>query len=89
MRDRPASSHALHPVYAAHEAHGSRTDELHELRVRIPVELHGRLLSLKVLRGKSLADTVSKALDHYFQQRAAEAAAAKAEGDAGPGAASA
>jgi hypothetical protein len=43
-------------------------DELHELRVRIPVELHRQLLSLKVLRGKSLAETVSLALDIYFSE---------------------
>lgn len=43
-------------------------EELHELRVRIPVDLHRQLLSLKVLRGKSLAETVSLALDIYFSQ---------------------
>ena len=43
-------------------------DELHELRVRIPVNLHRQLLSLKVLRGRSLAETVSLALDNYFAQ---------------------
>src|SRR5438552_15584759 len=43
-------------------------DELHELRVRIPVNLHRQLLSLKVLRGRSLAETVSLALDIYFSQ---------------------
>lgn len=41
---------------------------LHELRVRIPVDLHRQLLSLKVLRGKSLAETVSTALDIYFAE---------------------
>lgn len=43
-------------------------DYLHELRVRIPVDLHRQLLSLKVLRGKSLAETVSTALDIYFAE---------------------
>jgi hypothetical protein len=43
-------------------------DELHELRVRIPVDLHRQLLSLKVLRGRSLAETVSLALDRYFTE---------------------
>ena len=47
---------------------GSGVDELHELRVRIPVNLHRQLLSLKVLRGRSLAETVSLALDNYFAQ---------------------
>lgn len=41
-------------------------EDLHELRVRIPVDLHRQLLSLKLLRGRSLADTVSIALDQYF-----------------------
>lgn len=43
-------------------------DDLHELRVRIPMNLHRQLLSLKVLRGRSLAETVSMALDMYFAQ---------------------
>lgn len=46
----------------------SGVDDLHELRVRIPVDLHRQLLSLKVLRGRSLAETVSLALDIYFSQ---------------------
>lgn len=41
-------------------------DEVHELRVIIPAELHRQLVSLKVLRGRSLAQTVSAALDLYF-----------------------
>lgn len=48
----------------------SSEDYLHELRVRIPVDLHRQLLSLKVLRGKSLAETVSVALDIYFAEHA-------------------
>lgn len=47
---------------------GTGMDDLHELRVRIPVNLHRQLLSLKVLRGRSLAETVSLALDNYFAQ---------------------
>lgn len=57
-------------------------DYLHELRVRIPVDLHRQLLSLKVLRGKSLAETVSTALDIYFAdhaKRMAEASEASQE----------
>lgn len=48
----------------------SSEDELHELRVRIPVDLHRQLLSLKVLRGRSLAESVSLALDMYFAEHA-------------------
>ena len=44
-------------------------NDLHELRVRIPVDLHRQLLSLKVLRGRSLAETVALALDIYFANR--------------------
>lgn len=47
---------------------GTRLDDLHELRVRIPTDLHRQLLSLKVLRGKSLAETVALALDKYFER---------------------
>lgn len=55
-------------------------EDLHELRVRIPVDLHRQLLSLKVLRGKSLAETVSLALDIYFADRTG-ATAGSAERD--------
>lgn len=48
-------------------------NDLHELRVRIPTDLHRQLLSLKVLRGRSLADTVSLALDIYFAEHKAAA----------------
>lgn len=54
-------------------------DYLHELRVRIPVDLHRQLLSLKVLRGKSLAETVSTALDIYFAEHAKRAAEVQEE----------
>lgn len=60
----PGLAHAP-PIATAHSE-----DPLHELRVRIPVDLHRQLLSLKVLRGKSLAETVSTALDIYFQEHA-------------------
>lgn len=56
------------PLAAIKVAPPSGVDELHELRVRIPVDLHRQLLSLKVLRGRSLAETVSQALDMYFTQ---------------------
>lgn len=54
-------------------------EHLHELRVRIPVDLHRQLLSLKILRGKSLAVTVSNALDVYFAEHARRAAEASEE----------
>jgi hypothetical protein len=64
------------PIFAPATAAPGGADPLHELRVRIPVDLHRQLLSLKVLRGKSLAETVSTALDIYFlehSKRASEA----------------
>lgn len=65
------------PVFSPPPVTGSG-EELHELRVRIPVDLHRQLLSLKVLRGKSLAETVALALDIYFAEKAREAAEADA-----------
>lgn len=56
------------------ELHGASEMDLHELRVRIPVDLHRQLLSLKVLRGRSLAETVAMALEVYFAERAAQTA---------------
>lgn len=86
MADRPslpgslplsaASASAL-PVFRPHSV-GSPED-LHELRVRIPLDLHRQLLSLKVLRGKSLAETVAQALDIYFREKANAERAAAAE----------
>lgn len=58
------------------------SDPLHELRVRIPVDLHRQLLSLKVLRGKSLAETVSTALDIYFQEHARKVAESSEKNEA-------
>ena len=73
---REPLTHAM-PVFSPPPVAGG-ADELHELRVRIPVDLHRQLLSLKVLRGKSLAETVSLALDIYF----ADVARAHAEAEA-------
>lgn len=81
---REPLAHAM-PIFAPPPVTGGAED-LHELRVRIPVDLHRQLLSLKVLRGKSLAETVSLALDIYFADVAkahAEAEAAKDEPHAG------
>jgi len=54
-------------------------EALHELRVRVPVHLHRQLLSLKILRGKSLAETISTALDLYFADQARSAHGRAAE----------
>lgn len=73
MSERVPAREDLRPLHAAPANHGSiavgsAMEDLHELRVRIPVNLHRQLLSLKVLRGRSLAETVSLALDQYFAQ---------------------
>jgi len=73
--DRIAPTFALRPQASAPLG----VEELHELRVRIPVNLHRQLLSLKVLRGRSLAETVSLALDNYFAEVKAPPGASLAE----------
>lgn len=45
------------------------SEHYHELRVRIPTDVHRQLLALKILRGVTLAETVVIALDRYFAQR--------------------
>ena len=59
------------PIFSQAPANPTH-DELHELRVRIPLHLHRQLLSLKVLRGRSLAETVALALDMYFENHQRE-----------------
>lgn len=72
MAERVLAREELRPIAVPHMSisvgAGAGMDDLHELRVRIPVNLHRQLLSLKVLRGRSLAETVSMALDMYFAQ---------------------
>ena len=41
-----------------------------EVKVRIPIQHHVRLHSMKVLTGKQISDTVAKALDAYFGSQA-------------------
>ena len=42
------------------------TSQNKDLKVRIPVKYHMQLHTLKILRGKSLSDAVTEALDEYF-----------------------
>lgn len=37
-----------------------------EMKVKIPVELHVKLHTLKVLKGQQISSTVEAALDRYF-----------------------
>ena len=73
QQTKPLSGTVTLPIVAGPTVTPSGEDYLHELRVRIPVDLHRQLLSLKVLRGKSLAETVSNALDVYFAEHAKRA----------------
>ena len=38
-----------------------------DLKVRIPVRLHIKLHSVKVLTGKHISDSITEALDAYFE----------------------
>ena len=53
-----------------HEASRSsaRLAEEKEIKVKIPLEFHIKLHTLKVLKGQSISDTVEHALTRYFHQ---------------------
>jgi DNA-binding protein Fis len=38
-----------------------------EIKVKIPLDYHIKLHTLKVLKGQSISDTVERALEKYFQ----------------------
>ncbi|MHB8605946.1 MAG: hypothetical protein ACYDCK_11895 [Thermoplasmatota archaeon] len=44
-----------------------QADEAREIKVRIPLDYHIKLHTLKVLKGQSISDTVEIALRNYFQ----------------------
>ena len=46
-------------------------EELHtkDLKVRLPMEYHMKLQTLKILKGKNMADSLCEALDMYFAER--------------------
>lgn len=44
-----------------------------EIKVRIPLDYHIKLHTVKVVSGSSISDTVKNALDDYFQAIANEA----------------
>ena len=46
-----------------------RTDTGKEIKVKIPVNYHIKLHTLKVLKGLSISDTVEMALAKYFRDR--------------------
>ncbi len=44
-----------------------------DLKVRLPVKYHVQLQTLKILKGKNMANCVMEALDLYFEDREPEA----------------
>jgi len=51
-----------------------RLAEAKEIKVKIPLEFHIKLHTLKVLKGQSISDTVEIALGRYFNQLSVEMA---------------
>ncbi len=43
-------------------------EERKEVRVKIPLGYHLKLHSMKVLTGKQISDTVTEALETYFEE---------------------
>lgn len=43
-----------------------RVDRVKEVKVKIPINYHIKLHSMKVLTGKAISDTVTEALEAYF-----------------------
>lgn len=43
-------------------------ERVKEVKVKIPINYHIKLHSMKVLTGKAISDTVTEALDAYFTQ---------------------
>ena len=53
-----------------------RLAEAKEIKVKIPLDFHIKLHTLKVLKGQSISDTVEIALGRYFSALTVEMAAA-------------
>ena len=47
-------------------------DEDKEIKVRIPLDYHIKLHTVKVVQGTAISDTVKVALENYFNELAAE-----------------
>jgi hypothetical protein len=46
-----------------------RPDELREIKVTIPAELHLHLVRAKFLKGRPMGESVRAALHRYFEER--------------------
>jgi hypothetical protein len=53
-------------------------DVTKDLKVRIPVEYHIQLRTLKILKGKSMSHALSEALDLYFENNQEQATGVRA-----------
>lgn len=40
-----------------------------DLKVRLPVQYHMKLQTLKILKGKNMSESLCEALDMYFAER--------------------
>ncbi|MEA3200547.1 MAG: hypothetical protein QOE90_1975 [Thermoplasmata archaeon] len=49
------------------------TEMTKDLKVRLPMQYHMKLQTLKILKGKNMSDSLCEALDAYFAQHAAKA----------------
>lgn len=47
---------------------GNRLDREKEVKVKIPLGIHLKLHSMKVITGQHISDTVTEALQSYFEQ---------------------
>jgi hypothetical protein len=55
----------------------SSMNEDKEIKVRIPLDYHIKLHTVKVVSGTAISDTVKVALEKYFEELAAEAPVAQ------------
>jgi len=47
---------------------GEGTDDEREIKVKIPLDYHIKLHTVKVVRGQNISDTVKLALQNYFNE---------------------
>ena len=59
-----------------------KNDEPRILKVRLPLDMHIQLHSIKILTGRSISDAVEEALTEYFAVLGAAHAASAADADA-------
>jgi hypothetical protein len=45
------------------------TEMTKDLKVRLPVQYHMKLQTLKILKGKNMSESLCEALDMYFAER--------------------